>query len=745
MAYESSKPAPKLTSAADALQQIKAGFVVALVTLPIAFSAGYVAYSPFGADGAQLGVQAALYAAIFAGVIASLIGRSPAVITSPRAGIAVIQSQIVAALLLIPAFAAAPQMTLAVMAAALGFTGLFQLFLAFAGLERISRMIPYPVMAGFVNGVGLLILQKQMVLIIDAPDLTQLWDRLLHPETWAGKAIFAILIGAAVFVAPRLVRRLPGFLAAFFIGTSAYHAIGMIAPGLDLGPTLEGFALPAIPPLLDFRGALAGFAALSGAALVQLLLSALTLALLATIESLFVFRLSESLSGVRVEPRRDLLAQGAANLVASVFQAAAVCASPTQTALNYRLGGRSWIAAVACAVGLYALAVAAQPVLEAIPVVVLSALAGAAAVLLLDRWSLRRVAHSLRQRARRDVPRAVQDAIVIGTVTVLAAAGYVITGALLGFFLSCFLFVSNMSRPAVRRRLTGCQILSRRVRAADETEFLVSQGDCTVILELDGVLFFGNSDALVDAVRALQHPTTYLVLDFRRVRDIDTSCIAVLHALIERRARQECRTVMCSIPANLKPLIADLPQRCPWTGEPIQFDTQDAALEAIENQRLAHSGRFAPTTESRPLAAMELFSGLTEAEIEMVRPLLKIVHYQPGEPLCRAGDESDRMWLLSRGSVSVFIPGPPGAPPLRIAARGPGTSFGEMGLIEQARRSATVVADEPVEALVLIHDDFERLSQHSPVITAKLFANIARQLSSHLRVASLELSLRASE
>jgi CRP-like cAMP-binding protein len=192
-------------------------------------------------------------------------------------------------------------------------------------------------------------------------------------------------------------------------------------------------------------------------------------------------------------------------------------------------------------------------------------------------------------------------------------------------------------------------------------------------------------------------------------------------------------------------MVADLPRRCPRTGEPILFDTQDAALEAIESQRLARSSRFASATTSRPLAAMELFGGLTETELDTVRPLLKSATYQPGEPLCRAGDVSDRMWLLSRGSVSVFIPGPSGAPPLRVAARGPGTSFGEMGLIERQTRSATVVADEAVEALMLTRDDFDLLSQRSPVIAAKLFTNIARQLSSHLRVASLELSLRASE
>ena len=183
MANDSSKPALTAGPFAGTLRQIKAGFIVALVTLPIAFSAGYVAYAPFGAAGAQIGVQAALYAAIFAGVTASLLGRSVAVITSPRAGIAAIQSQIAAALLLIPAFAGAPHLTLAVMAAALGFTGLFQLTLAFAGLERIARMIPYPVMAGFVNGVAFLILQKQVALIVDAPDLAQLWQKLLPPRS----------------------------------------------------------------------------------------------------------------------------------------------------------------------------------------------------------------------------------------------------------------------------------------------------------------------------------------------------------------------------------------------------------------------------------------------------------------------------------------------------------------------------------------------------------------------------------
>jgi SulP family sulfate permease len=744
MANNNSKPA-SVTWPSETLRQIKAGSIVALVTLPIAISAGYVAYAPFGAAGAHIGVQAALYAAIFAGVAASLLGRSIAVISSLRAGIAVIQSQIAATLLLIPAMASAPQLALAVMAVALAFAGLFQLALAFAGLERIARMIPYPVMAGFVNGVALLILQKQFTLIADAPDLAQLWQQVLHPEQWAAKAAFAILVGAAVFATPRLVPRLPGFLAALFIGTAAYHAFGALAPGLDLGPTLQGFALHTLPPLLDLGSVLNGLAALSAGATAQLLLSALTLAALATIESLLVFRMSENLSGTRPEPRRDIIAQGAANLLSSLFQATAVCASPTQTVLNYRLGGRGWIAAAACGVVLYLLAVAARPMLQAVPVVVLSALAGAAAVMLLDRWSLRRVARSVRQRARRDVPRAVQDAVVIGAVTVTSAAGYVITGALLGFVMSCFLFVSNMSRPVVRRRLTGCQVLSRRVRAADETEFLVAQGRCTVILELDGVLFFGNSDALTDATRNIPHSITYLALDFRRVRDIDTSCIAVLRELIEQRAGQHCRTVLCGVAANLKPLLMDLPQRCPLTGEPILFDTQDSALEAIESQRLARSDRFAPAATPRPLAAMELFSGLTEAEIGTVRPLLKSASYRTGEPLCRAGEASDRIWLLSHGSVSVFIPGSAGAPPLRIAARGPGTSFGEMGMIERETRSATVVADEAVDVLVLTRDDFDLLSQRFPIIAAKLFSNIARQLSGHLRVASIELSLRASE
>ena len=116
--------------------------------------------------------------------------------------------------------------------------------------------------------------------------------------------------------------------------------------------------------------------------------------------------------------------------------------------------------------------------------------------------------------------------------------------------------------------------------------------------------------------------------------------------------------------------------------------------------------------------------------------------FAAGDTICREGDDGDRMWLLAKGSVSVRLISADGRVNLRIASLSRGTTIGEMALLEQARRSATIVADEQVVAYELLRSGYALLLSEHPVIATKLLSNLSRELARRLRRTSEDLRNR---
>ena len=97
------------------------------------------------------------------------------------------------------------------------------------------------------------------------------------------------------------------------------------------------------------------------------------------------------------------------------------------------------------------------------------------------------------------------------------------------------------------------------------------------------------------------------------------------------------------------------------------------------------------------------------------------------------------MWLLAKGSVSVRLESGDGREGRRVSSLARGTTFGEMVLLESGRRSATIVADEPVACYELSRESFTKMLAEHPVIATKLLSNLARELTRRLRQTSEEL------
>jgi anti-anti-sigma regulatory factor len=367
-------------------------------------------------------------------------------------------------------------------------------------------------------------------------------------------------------------------------------------------------------------------------------------------------------------------------------------------------------------------------VLAGIPLAVLCAILLTVSFRGFDRWSFRLLRDTLFRRDRRHSRTAWKNLAIVGAVTTMTAIWSLTAGLLTGIVLSCLIFIVNMSRPLVRRRHRGDALLSRRVRPERDVELLRRSGHLRVVLELEGVMFFGNADDLCAEIEGLFDEASIVVLDFRHVADIDISAVGALQQAVSKALVKKKKLLFCHLP----PPHLDLFESLAGSGaaETVFVDL-DAALEWSEEKVLAEAGRS--EFEEIPFDGIELLEGLGPHQIGLMRNYLMPMAFPAGTVLCHEGEEAGFLWILSRGSVSVWLGGHGEQPGMRIAALARGTIVGEMSLFDEGTRSGTVLADEDVTGYMIDKETFELILREHPQIATTLLANIAREMARRLR------------
>jgi len=315
-----------------------------------------------------------------------------------------------------------------------------------------------------------------------------------------------------------------------------------------------------------------------------------------------------------------------------------------------------------------------------------------------------------------------------------------VAGVIAGCLLAGIIFVMNMSRPIVRRSFSGADIQSKRIRPAADVAILNDTARQRSVLQLEGVLFFGNADDLSVRIRRLFQASEMIALDMRGVSDIDASGAASLTNLVKKCRELKKHLLFCEVPPAHIDRIAQLAGKSDAYEQQIKSDL-DSALEWMEERSLQIHADKRSKADVLQLAEIDFLAGLDDAALRRLSEVLTERNFAAGEIICRRGDQGDRMWLLTKGSVSVRLPTADGRGEKRIASLARGTIIGEMALVETARRSATIVADEPVVCYELPRSGFECLLTEQPLIATKLLANLSRELARRLRRTSEDLSL----
>ncbi len=714
------------------------GLAAMLVALPSAIAFGVTIFAPLGATWAAQGAVAGILGAIALGFVAPAFGGTNRLITAPCAPAAAVLAALAIELTQknVPPESALLMLTLVAL-----LCGVLQILFGALRLGRLIKYMPYPVVSGYLSGVGLIIIVSQVPRLLGVPKGTHFWTSLFSPTLWIWQGMVVGVVTMLVMLfAPKVTKAVPAAILALTAGVLAYFGLALVDKSL--------FAISANPLIVGpFAGSGAGFlqtllarwraiAGLHLAELTFLITPALTLAALLSIDTLKTCVVLDALTRSRHDSNRELIGQGLGNLAATAVGGVPGAGQMGATLVNISSGGQTRISGLMEG----ALALVAFLVLgKLIAWVPIAALAGILIVIgfrMFDRNSL----HLLKSRS------TILDFVVIVVVVVVAETVSLIAASAVGVALAVLLFIrEQVGGSVVRRKMYGNQMFSKQVRSPEETEILEKHGDRTVIFELQGSLFFGTTDQLYTALEPeLKTPArTYVVLDMRRVLWVDVTAAHMLEQIEDTLAARNGFLIFSHF-AQTVPSGRDLEGYMEQVGiarpehQVRIFNSRDEALQWIED-RILEEVRV-QRVEEKPLELrdMILFKGRKEETLAALEACLETRSYKAGEKISMRGDTSDELFLIRRGTVRVVLP-VTGKLAYHLATFGRGDFIGEMAFLDREPRSADALAFTDTELFVLSRQRFDKLASEHKKLAIQILEGIARTLAMRLRRANTEL------
>ena len=734
--------APGAVTGASWRGELAGGATSAAVGVTLALSTGLIAFAPLGPAFAAIGVEAAFAAAIAGNVVATLCGGSVLGGSGPRASVALVTAGLVASLAQDPAIAPAvhgPARLLALTATTVALAGLLQVLFGLFRLGKVVRFVPYPVVAGFMGGIAVLIVLAQLPHLAGVaqpgrPTLAQF----AHWQPWtaalgAGTAALIVAIGTRT-------RPVPGLVVGLAAGTLAYHAVATLVPGAVLGPLLGDFdALLPVPAVARAARELWGGGVFAAHAR-EIAVTAFVIAVTGSLDSLLAAVAVDAKTAGRHDPNRELVGQGLGNIASALFAGMPVAYSFARVAPAYDAGARGRAAELVASALLLVALFAGHAVIATVPITVVAGVMLVVALSLVDTWT-RQLFGQLREAGgNREIAFPLATVIAVASVTIFVNF---VAAIAVGVVLAMALFIATMHHSLVRSTRDGRVVASRRIYPPAQAEALRRLGSRTVVLDLDGALFFGSGDRLSDEVELRAGAVDALILNFARVTAIDATAAQMLAALDRRLQRREVALLLAHVPHGGK--LARVLEHAAHSGRRLAercYDDLDHALEAAELGQLRRQGLEPPDVEV-PLQAFALFAGLSADEIAYLARLLERQELARGTVVIREGDAGDRMFLLGRGAVRIVATDRHEAGrEHRIATISAGALFGEQAIIGGGPRTADAIADTDVVVHVLTQATLAEIAGNRPDLAASLMANLAKLLSERLRLTTF--ALRAS-
>lgn len=676
------------------------------------------------------GLGIVLVGEIVAVLVTSLFSSDHATLVIPQSPTVVIQGMIAASVIDAAPADMPPQMLFAtaylMIVLSSIITGGFLLLLGIMRAGGLIRYIPYPIIGGFMAGLGWLILNAGFSVLVDIKLQLQSLPILLQTANfsrWLPGIIFALcILGLRARIKSSLV--LPGVIVASFV--LFYLWLVLIVDDVNVLAG-SGWFLPEVSENLDWQ--LPDFTAIAQISPAMIAASAggiVTLIVVCTLNLFFRVSAQELIVNREMNFNRECKANGIANIAGGVSGGGIVAYhAPISSSLVHATGVYGRLVGVILALMFALTLVFGSAIFSLIPRFIPAGLLMYFGLQFMKEWLL---------DSWPKLPR--QDYAVIVVIALVTALFGLLMGIAVGMVVAITFFVLEYSRmDVIKQEFSGDFHRSNLDRSFAQNQLLQNKGNKILILRLQGFIFFGSAYRFYEHVKKRitdreAEPVKYLILDFKGVSGFDYSTIHDFDKLKRLADQHGINLLLSNVRPHLQAVLKDGGIAEPKSGAPSLFDDLDHALEWCENTLLAEADLLdsVRVTVSEQLAQHAM---IESRDVSALDSYLERIETKVGDTVFQQGDESDDLYFIETGRVDVLL-SLPDESSLRLRSMTAGTVIGEVGFYLNKTRTASVVVTEAGVLQRLSHGALRRMEEADPQTASAIHILISCVLSDRL-------------
>lgn len=498
------------------------GITAGIVALPLALAFGIQAFGVIddpNVGAGAIGALAGLTGAIMIGIFASLFGGTPSQISGPTGPMTVISATLISGV-----WASSHNISTVIvsMAVAAILCGLFQILFGILKIGKYIRYIPYPVLSGFMSGIGIIIIVQQIyplfglkspVLIVDM--ITQL------PSHISGFSLAALLLGlgtvAIIYLFPLITKKIPSTLVALIVMTIVAVCIHF-DDKLTIGEIPSGFPMP------FFLKEGMDFSQVQWLSVIKMsVLPALTLAGLGSIDTLLTSVVADNTTKTKHNSNQELMGQGVGNMLVGLFAGLPGAGATMRTVVNIKSGGRNRLSGIVHGIFLLAVLLGLGKLVKFVPLSVLAGILITVGIGIIDVKGFKDLLK---------IPRA--DAVVLLTVLFLTVFVDLLIAVGIGMIIACVLFMKRAS-DLVEGGYHSDQMTAfdKEIPWEDEKVLTDEVRSKIYIQRLNGPIFFGSITRFQEVMHDIPDDAKIVIIRMRLVSFMDQSGLYAMETAIK--------------------------------------------------------------------------------------------------------------------------------------------------------------------------------------------------------------------
>ncbi len=498
------------------------GITAGIVALPLALAFGIQAFGVIddpNVGAGAIGALAGLTGAIMIGIFASLFGGTPSQISGPTGPMTVISATLISGV-----WASSHNISTVIVSMAIAaiLCGLFQILFGILKIGKYIRYIPYPVLSGFMSGIGIIIIVQQIyplfglkspVLIVDM--ITQL------PSHISGFSLAALLLGlgtvAIIYLFPLITKKVPSTLVALVVMTIVAVCIHF-DDKLTIGEIPSGFPMP------FFLKEGMDFSQVQWLSVIKMsVLPALTLAGLGSIDTLLTSVVADNTTKTKHNSNQELMGQGVGNMLVGLFAGLPGAGATMRTVVNIKSGGRNRLSGIVHGIFLLAVLLGLGKLVKFVPLSVLAGILITVGIGIIDVKGFKDLLK---------IPRA--DAVVLLTVLFLTVFVDLLIAVGIGMIIACVLFMKRAS-DLVEGGYHSDQMTAfdKEIPWEDEKVLTDEVRSKIYIQRLNGPIFFGSITRFQEVMHDIPDDAKIVIIRMRLVSFMDQSGLYAMETAIK--------------------------------------------------------------------------------------------------------------------------------------------------------------------------------------------------------------------